>query len=174
MSQKLTYAEQLKHPEWQRKRLEILQRDNFVCQKCFEPDKTLHVHHKHYRKGAKVWEYEDHVLVSLCEACHESAHVDHSLLNDVVAYMPMDGNRCMTECLSLLAGFIKGWAPDLDISGYMTLDATAALMGQSVSRIMELQGFNERAAKEFHLRLHRMSDVEVARWIAKLDEIEKN
>jgi len=31
-----TYAEKLKHPLWQRKRLEILNRDGFKCAQCVE------------------------------------------------------------------------------------------------------------------------------------------
>jgi len=65
-----TYIELLKHPKWQKKRLQILSRDNFTCQDCFDDEKTLHVHHKIYTKGAKPWEYEDVHLITLCEDCH--------------------------------------------------------------------------------------------------------
>jgi len=34
MSDKHSYYELLKHPKWQKKRLEILQRANFECVKC--------------------------------------------------------------------------------------------------------------------------------------------
>jgi hypothetical protein len=66
-----TYSEKLKDPKWQRKRLEILDRDNFTCQICEDTEKTLHVHHKYYKKGAEPWEYENESLVSLCWECHE-------------------------------------------------------------------------------------------------------
>lgn len=65
------YWQRLLDPRWQQKRLEILRRDNFTCHLCFEPDKTLHVHHFLYRKNAEPWEYPDHELVTLCEECHE-------------------------------------------------------------------------------------------------------
>jgi 5-methylcytosine-specific restriction endonuclease McrA len=47
----MNYKEQLLDPRWQRRRLEILQRDEFTCQKCLSKDKTLHVHHIDYIKG---------------------------------------------------------------------------------------------------------------------------
>lgn len=68
---KETYAELLKNPLWQKKRLEIMQRDNFTCQHCGYQDKELQVHHRVYHKGAKPWEYEDSELITLCCDCHE-------------------------------------------------------------------------------------------------------
>lgn len=44
-----SYAFKLKDPRWQRKRLEILQRDNFTCQECYATDKELNVHHLIYK-----------------------------------------------------------------------------------------------------------------------------
>jgi hypothetical protein len=66
----MTYQEQLKHPKWQKKRLEILNRDNWMCQKCKEEDLTLHIHHKNYEKDKKAWEYPDSNFITLCESCH--------------------------------------------------------------------------------------------------------
>ena len=66
-----TYSEKLKDPRWQRKRLKILERDDFICRKCLAHDKTLHVHHKFYAWGKDPWEYDDSVLITLCEICHE-------------------------------------------------------------------------------------------------------
>ena len=43
-----TYAENLQNPKWQKMRLKILERDEFSCQKCFETEETLHVHHRIY------------------------------------------------------------------------------------------------------------------------------
>jgi len=37
---KLSYAEQLKSPHWQRKRLEVFEEHGFVCQRC-ERSKAL-------------------------------------------------------------------------------------------------------------------------------------
>ena len=42
------YHDLLKHPKWQRKRLEIMQRDNFECKCCFSTEIELNVHHFNY------------------------------------------------------------------------------------------------------------------------------
>lgn len=65
----MTYSEKLKDPRWQRKRLEILERDNFTCRDCQATDKHLHVHHCHYEKDP--WDASNDVLLTLCEDCHE-------------------------------------------------------------------------------------------------------
>lgn len=80
-----TYAERLKDPRWQRRRLEILQRADFTCEQCGSKDRTLHVHHLLYRKGAMPWEYEDHELRSLCEPCHEWWHTERALMDAALA-----------------------------------------------------------------------------------------
>ena len=71
--QKKTYAELLKDPRWQKRKTEILLRDNFTCQKCGCMDKTLHVHHIFY-DGRNPWDYEDEALITLCEDCHNKEH----------------------------------------------------------------------------------------------------
>lgn len=75
-----SYGDQLKHPNWQRRRLEVLSLADFSCQNCGEKETTLHVHHKRYVKGRQVWEYEDHELEVLCEPCHADRHYDIDLL----------------------------------------------------------------------------------------------
>lgn len=71
MNTKITYSEKLKDPRWQKRRLEIMQLDNFRCRGCETKERTLHVHHKYYIKGREPWEYEDDALITYCELCHE-------------------------------------------------------------------------------------------------------
>jgi hypothetical protein len=66
-----TYQQKLLDPRWQRKRLEILQRDNWTCQACLDTEHTLHVHHRYYQKDKNPWEYPPQSLVTLCAECHE-------------------------------------------------------------------------------------------------------
>ena len=66
-----TYADKLKHPLWQKKRLEIMKRDGFQCKKCGDTESPLHVHHKKYIDGNDPWEYPNKFLITLCEECHE-------------------------------------------------------------------------------------------------------
>jgi hypothetical protein len=67
----MSYSEKLKDPRWQQMRLKIMERDGFACRKCASKDKTLHVHHSYYTKGAEPWEYEPTALITLCEGCHK-------------------------------------------------------------------------------------------------------
>lgn len=65
-----TYAEKLKDPRWQKKRLEILNRDEWKCKACDDSKATLHIHHIAYNKG-DPWDIKDHLLITLCESCHK-------------------------------------------------------------------------------------------------------
>lgn len=67
----MKYADYFKDPRWQKKRLEILERDGFACQICYDTESTLHVHHRYYEKDKKPWEYDNKFLVTLCGSCHE-------------------------------------------------------------------------------------------------------
>lgn len=71
---RLSISEQIKKPQWQKRRLEIMQRDNFSCQICGDKESTLNVHHFHYDNARKYWEYEDWELITLCERCHTNEH----------------------------------------------------------------------------------------------------
>ena len=64
-----TYAQKLRDPRWQRKRLEIMQRDNFTCTECGDSDSTLNVHHWEYAK--EPWDAKNADLVTVCEKCHK-------------------------------------------------------------------------------------------------------
>lgn len=67
---KKKYSEQLQNPLWQKKRLEIFNRDNFACQLCSDESSTLNVHHKYYKKDTQAWEYPNDALVTYCKHCH--------------------------------------------------------------------------------------------------------
>jgi len=57
-------------PRWQKRRLEIMQRDGFKCIACGSASTTLNVHHKFYY--GELWEVDDTDLQTLCEICHEA------------------------------------------------------------------------------------------------------
>lgn len=70
-----TYSEQYNSPKWQKKRLEILNLHGFKCDECDnKEEKQLHVHHRFYIKGRKVWEYDNDVFQVLCETHHKKIH----------------------------------------------------------------------------------------------------
>lgn len=64
----MTYSEKLKDPRWQKKRLKILERDNWTCVYCDDKEKTLHIHHEKY--SGEPWETNDDDLKTCCSVCH--------------------------------------------------------------------------------------------------------
>lgn len=76
---KKTYAEKLKDPRWQKKRLEIMNRDNFTCQKCGDTKTTLVVHHFEY--SGEPWDVKNEGLITVCETCHKVIEVIKDLVD---------------------------------------------------------------------------------------------
>lgn len=66
------YTEKLKDPRWQKKRLEVLERDNWACQSCGDDESTLHIHHRKYIPDKDPWDISKDFLITLCKECHES------------------------------------------------------------------------------------------------------
>ena len=100
----MTYKEQLLHPNWQRKRMEILSRDEYTCTYCGDTESTLHVHHRIYIKGRKVWEYDDDQLETLCHKCHGDGHELRKLLDRMLAAPGVN----LSEVVGLVGGYLDG------------------------------------------------------------------
>lgn len=76
----MTYLEKLKDPRWQKKRLEVLQYYNFICDQCGDDKTELHVHHRAYIKGREPWDYPLEMFRSVCKPCHANlTQVDQAL-----------------------------------------------------------------------------------------------
>jgi len=70
-----SYAEKLKDPRWQKRRLERLNAASWRCSSCGSTTKTLHVHHGCYIRGREPWDYTDDLLHVLCCDCHDEAEL---------------------------------------------------------------------------------------------------
>lgn len=70
----MTYSEKLQDPRWQKRRFDILLRDNWACVRCRNTKITLHVHHKEYVWGRDPWDYEDSNFETVCKVCHKKEH----------------------------------------------------------------------------------------------------
>lgn len=95
------YAQMLKDPRWQRRRLEILQRDEFRCQGCWADDKTLHVDHRRYNWGHPPWDVDDDDLQTVCEDCHATLTRLRKLVRSAVPVLDQGE-------LGALVGYITG------------------------------------------------------------------
>jgi len=124
----VSYADLLKDPRWQRRRLEVFQRDNFTCQSCGSTEKSLQVHHQFYLKGYMPWDYEPAMLVTLCEECHELAGALIDRLRVALAHLrPRHIDRAIGYIDALVGEDEPDWAipvrPEARARG--VLDATA-------------------------------------------------
>ena len=80
----MTYAEKLKDPRWQKKRLEVLTRDGWKCTNCHNSKENLHVHHLSYIWDKNPWEYHLSNFKTLCKSCHEEEEMYKSRFNSLV------------------------------------------------------------------------------------------
>lgn len=71
----MTYSEKLESPLWQKKRLEIMNRDNWTCQHCGTKTTQLQIHHLDYWKGLDPWEYPADMLITVCKDCHKEENI---------------------------------------------------------------------------------------------------
>jgi 5-methylcytosine-specific restriction endonuclease McrA len=62
------YATKLTDPRWQRRRLEVFDRDKWTCRMCGDKATSLQVHHLKY--NGEPWEAKKADLITLCHDCH--------------------------------------------------------------------------------------------------------
>ena len=72
----MTYLEKLQDPRWQKKRLQVMNRDHWACVHCKKSENTLTVHHCRY--SGEPWEVEDQFLMTLCMDCHKTRQEEES------------------------------------------------------------------------------------------------
>lgn len=105
------YAKKLRDPRWQKKRLEILRRDNWTCFWCGDTESTLHVHHTVYT-GKDPWETWDDCLLTLCEACHSIYHLQLSPLELFLIKSTRCRDKGDKEAISLLNKIVTRFVND--------------------------------------------------------------
>mgnify|MGYP001568534691 CR=1 FL=1 len=100
------YSKKLRDPRWQKKRLKILERDDWACQKCYDDESTLVVHHRRYLVGEEPWDYPDDLLVTLCEGCHEQERGTRQEYEDMLLSI-LKEKFFADDLYSLVSGFLK-------------------------------------------------------------------
>ena len=109
-----TYSEKLRDPRWQKKRLKVLERDEYTCQRCGADSKELHVHHGYYRRHAEPWEYESSTLHTLCRDCHSEIAQHHEKIKFLVGQMAPADLAAVASVLNLLVEI--GHEPCVDVA----------------------------------------------------------
>jgi hypothetical protein len=103
-----SYSQKLRDPRWQKRRLEVLQTQEWTCVCCSAQEKTFHVHHKHYVQGREPWEYDDDQLAVLCESCHSERHEFDKKIHDLLARADITGMPGgMDDLYWLMVGFLS-------------------------------------------------------------------
>lgn len=98
------YKDDLKTAHWQKRRLEVLEKANWLCEDCGAGgDTQLQVHHTFYQYGKKPWEYEDEFLMCLCEECHKQRGEDEKVVRMLVGYLL---RRLSLKEITWLVGFL--------------------------------------------------------------------
>jgi hypothetical protein len=81
----------LKDPRWQRKRLEVMQRDAWTCTKCGDQNSPLQVHHKYYNFDLDPWDYPMYAMTTYCELCHAKHHFFQWFYKNAIAELLKQG-----------------------------------------------------------------------------------
>ena len=110
----MSYFDQLKHPFWQKKRLFILERDNFCCCICSDTETELQVHHKEYISGRLAWQYDDSNLQTLCKFCHMVAELVKKESNSC----PLVGHKLQSHNMHFLWIIVSSPYQEISINTY--------------------------------------------------------
>ena len=98
------YAQLLRDPRWQRKRLERLQASHWQCELCGDATETLHVHHTFYQRNLEPWGYPDEALKVLCATCHKSWHELRSDIQEGLNYLSKNEHERVLRFIETMLG----------------------------------------------------------------------
>jgi hypothetical protein len=139
-----SYYDLLKRPEWQEKRLRIMERDGFKCTGyyCEGGKGQLHVHHRFYRKGVNPWDYPDGTLETLCEACHESVETSKIALAEAIGRIPSHLLRNIRGYVDGLASMQSGNETTIfELENPDQIEGVADAIGVHVDSLMPLDNY---------------------------------
>lgn len=113
----MTYSEKLKDPKWKALRTEFIAsrkvEGEVFCDDCGEDTcgRTLHVHHRLYRRGAEPWEYSFDELRLICVECHNRIHDTEqrarAFVRSVSPHICYELNSLIEELSQLRPGLLK-------------------------------------------------------------------
>ena len=143
---KQAYFAKYKDPRWQKKRLEILDRDEWACQLCHDSESPLHVHHKGYVKGRDPWAYDDSWLATVCEVCHQIETDERYPTNDslVLAFRIHFFGSDISDIATSLANCDLPHTPDVVGSALSYLFRTPGELQKVVEAYFEHLGHRRR------------------------------
>jgi len=108
-----SYAEKLKDPRWQKKRLEVLEAAGWECHSCGDRENELHVHHNEYISGREPWEYETQQFSVLCVPCHEACDKMRGVIREMLSLLLPSRSQ---EVIGVLARMCVGDRLEFDVT----------------------------------------------------------
>ena len=154
---KLTYGEQLAHPNWQRVRLQMLNAANFECEICGDGESTLHVHHKQYIKGRMAWEYEAANFDVLCKWCHLDTHAAKDSISSTLAIVP---SVFWPDAASILIGWAERDGESTNLTATDPHSEAVGRLAAVMSRALSLSDI-ESLQKSIESWLPTASDLDI-------------
>lgn len=161
---KPTYWELLKHPLWQRKRLQVMERAGFKCQSCGTGEVTLHVHHQYYERGKNPWDYPDASLRCLCENCHEDAQLNMTLTHRALGIMDPYWSE-------QLYGYINGLNATVDLT--LLIQVASMDMARGIADawgLTALDVFNAAKGKVRRISGTKLEEMRLAVYLARQEK----
>lgn len=138
-----TYAEKLKDPRWQKKRLHLLELARWECENCHSDSSTLHVHHVFYESKRQPWEYEDNDFMVLCETCHQAIQDKCNSILRMMAvqstYLVTSGSSCI-DYYDMIEKFLR-WQDGPEprtIKGWSKMQTIGYAIGRMYSAMMRV------------------------------------
>lgn len=135
-----TYDERRRDPRWQRKRLEIYERDGFACVDCGTKTENLQIDHAWYEPRHAPWEYPDSCFFTRCDSCHARIGEERIRLLKLLATLPLLSLSSLVEALHSLAFALTPASPRSAVEAKSI--ANSALIVQPTTD--ELQALVER------------------------------
>ena len=94
----MKYQEAIRHPRWQKRRLEKMQSVGFKCENCGNTEIELQIHHTFYDKDRKPWEYTLSELRCWCTDCHKQHHKSKPIETGDSAFNPLLEEQFLLPC----------------------------------------------------------------------------
>ena len=126
----MSYAEKLRDPRWQKRRLGVLERAGWKCQNCGNREMELQVHHLVY--GGEPWDASDDTLECLCRECHQ----EREAFNAMFGRWKISTERCFLHRDILRGLFASKQAAKMD-----SRSLRVALLRSEVQAQLELEQF---------------------------------
>ncbi len=157
------YLALLRDPRWQKRRLEIMGRDDFTCMSCARADKTLNVHHRYYLRGHKPWEYDDDCLVTLCQDCHHGIQVERDMMLDSIKKLREGEYGVIRGFVDAMVACRGGQATTIEADAFDHAAGIASLLGLDPDGVLLMGKFDPFPHVAELLKRHREARANRAR-----------